>query len=29
VIGGGHEWFAGAGQTIANFFAANPRRAGR
>jgi len=29
VIGGGHEWFAGASQTIADFFAANPTRAGR
>jgi len=29
VIGGGHEWFAGASQTIADFFAANTTRAGR
>lgn len=27
VIGGGHEWFAGTSETIADFFAANPRRA--
>jgi polyhydroxybutyrate depolymerase len=29
VIGGGHEWFPRAGQTIADFFAANPWRGGR
>jgi len=29
VIGGGHEWFPGAGETIADFFAANPWRGGR
>jgi len=29
VIGGGHQWFPGAGETIADFFAANPWRGGR
>jgi polyhydroxybutyrate depolymerase len=29
VIGGGHEWFPGASEAIADFFAANPWRGGR